>query len=173
MYQRVGTPGGGTEPGACDAGAGEWIRHLLERLLTQPRISPEFSSLHYTFLAQMGHREDFRRRLATLYETWRGQMAAGLAEERGPRREPPEVSPRAVATLVQALLHGLGMQRAVDPDAFDPAEMLALCRDVLGRYLRVPPRRRGAPAAARKTHTNGSSPRRGARHHPRSREREP
>jgi hypothetical protein len=45
------------------------------------------------------------------------------------------VSPRALATLVQAILHGLAMQRAADPNAFDREEMLELCLDVLSHYF--------------------------------------
>lgn len=169
MHQRIGTPGGAA--GACDAGAWDWTRHLLERILTPPAVSPGFGCLQHTFLAQLGHREDFRRRLATLYEDWRGHMAAGLAEDMARNPHAPAVSPRALASLVQALLHGLSVQLAADPEAFDRAEVLQLCLDVLGSYLRVPRPRRAA--AGRAKHTNGSSPRRGARHLPRSREREP
>src|SRR5438445_1450060 len=116
MYQRIGTPAGDN----CDqAGGWEWVEHLLTALLTQPPVSPEFGCLQYTFLSQIGHREDFRRRLATLYEEWRSNMAQGLAMDvvnTAPKRS---VSPRALATLVQAILHGLGMQAAADPNAFD------------------------------------------------------
>jgi AcrR family transcriptional regulator len=139
MYQRVGQPDG--QP-CVHAGGWEFVRHLLEALLTQPPLSPEFSCLQYTFLAQIGYREDFRRRLATLYEEWRSHMSQGLAEDlarSGPFRPVP---PRAMATLVQAILHGLAMQRAADPNAFDAQEMLDLCLDVLGTYLWSRPRAR-------------------------------
>ena len=48
--------------------------------------------------------------------TWRADLAGDLASRRG-----AAVSPRTFATLVQALLHGLAMQRAADPDAYDRA----------------------------------------------------
>jgi AcrR family transcriptional regulator len=172
IEERVGAPEGATSPDGCDAGAWDWVRHLLGKLLVAPPISPEFSCLQYTFLAQMGHRDDFRQRLAGLYELWRGQMAEGLAEERSHNPHTPAVSSRALASLIQGMLHGLAMQRAVDPDAFDPAEMLQLCLDMLGSYLRIPPRRRTPPAAHTSVPTNGSSPRKRTRHLPRSRERE-
>src|SRR5947209_11555222 len=42
MYQRIGTP----EGKECDdAGGWDWVRHLLERLITQPPVSPVFSCL--------------------------------------------------------------------------------------------------------------------------------
>jgi AcrR family transcriptional regulator len=170
MYQRIGTPGGEGGGGCCEASTWDWVRHLLEKLLAQPRVSPAFGCLQYTFLAQLGHREDFRRRLATLYEEWRGHMAGGLAQEAARNPHAPAVSPRAMASFIQAVMHGLGVQLAADPNAFDRAEMLHLCLDVLGGYLGVSARR---PAPDKGVHTNGSSPRRRARPHPRSRDRKP
>jgi AcrR family transcriptional regulator len=172
MYERLGTPtGAGGDP--CQASSGQWVQFLLEMVLTRPPVSPEFSCLHHTFLAQIGHREDFRRRLATLYEDWRGHMAGGFAEDLARHPGGPAVAPRALASFVQALLHGLAVQLAADPGAFDPAEMLQLCRDLLGSYLHRKPRRRARRPAGKAVDTNGSSPRRRARRHPRSREGEP
>jgi hypothetical protein len=48
--------------------------------------------------------------------------AAGLANN---------VSGQTVASFVQALVHGLTVQLAADPQAFDRAEMLELCVGVL------------------------------------------
>src|SRR6476619_7432251 len=39
----------------------EVVRHLLEMILAKPPVNPEFGSLQYTFLSQIGHREDFRQ----------------------------------------------------------------------------------------------------------------
>jgi AcrR family transcriptional regulator len=158
-YQRIGRPEGRT----CDQESGwEWIQHLLDKLLTGPALSPEFGCLQYTFLSQMTHREDFRQRLATLYETWRSNMALGLSSDMARRPTARRASPRALATLVQAILHGLGMQRAADPDAFNPEEMLHLCLDVLDTYLwkesRVPKKRK--PGANKPTASAGPAQRR-------------
>src|SRR5262245_26055171 len=95
MYQRVGTPDG--QP-AEQAGAWEWVQHLLATVPGQRRTNPEFHCLQYTFLAQMGPREDFRRRLATLYEEWRGNMSRGFAREFQQRRPRRPVAPRPLAT---------------------------------------------------------------------------
>lgn len=154
MVQRVGTPGGQAcqQPGGWD-----WIEHLFDKLLTQPPVSPEFGCLQYTFLSQISHREDFRQRLAMLYENWRSNMALGLGADLGHRSKARRVSPRAFATLVQAILHGLGMQRAADPHAFDGEEMLELCLDVLSSYLwnEPRPRKKRKPAANKKTANAG------------------
>src|SRR5262249_40229936 len=73
MRRRVG----GTE---CKQLDGTWplIEHLLGMILLAP-LNPVFGPLQYTFLAQMSHRQDFRARLAGLYEEWRANMSAGLA----------------------------------------------------------------------------------------------
>jgi AcrR family transcriptional regulator len=155
MYERIGKPAGQ----GCDPESGwEWVQHLLAKLLTEPPVSPDFGCLQYTFLSQISHREDFRQRLATLYETWRSNMALGLSLDVARRPAVRPVSPRAVATLVQAILHGLAMQKAADPSAFDSEEMLELCLDVLSHYLwNEPGDGKKQEAVANKT-TAGSDP---------------
>jgi AcrR family transcriptional regulator len=155
IYQRIGTP---TGQDCAEAGGWEWVRHLLERVIGQPPVSSAFHCLQYTFLSQIGHREDFRQRLATLYEEWRSHMAHGLSVDLTGGLSGRPVSPRAMATLVQAILHGLAMQAAADPQAFQRDEMLALCLDVLSSYLRIKPRVRSSrtTAARETTATNGT-----------------
>lgn len=111
--------------------AWDCVRYGLGRHLDPARPSAaerDFFSLVYTFLAQMGHREDYRDRLSELYREWRAFIAADVA---GSVPEPRPVSPQVTASLIQALFHGLGMQLAVDPGAFDRAEMLAACLRLL------------------------------------------
>ena len=131
----------------------ERLEFLLRKLLIEPPAVPEFGPLQYTFLSQIPHRQDFRQRLANLYEEWRGHMAKDLTADLH-RRPGKKASPRAVATLVQAILHGLFVQRAADPDAYNGEEMLELLLDMLAVYLRpdqinskAPRRRNGRPAA--------------------------
>lgn len=121
----------------CVQGKGAWelIRHILEHVLASPPMQAEFHALQYTFLSQISHREDFRERLATLYEHWRSGMAQGLAADFAANPPSRAVSPRAMATIVQALIHGLAMQRAADPTALDQSEVLHLCLDMIGVYL--------------------------------------
>jgi len=149
MYQRVGTPDG-AEPCSGEQRGWDWVRHLLAMVLLRPPASPEFHCLQYTFLSQIGHRADFRKRLASLYEEWRGNLTRGMAGELADSPDPPHppADPRLLATLVQALLHGLAMQLAADPAAFDREAMYRLCLDVLGGYLRPA----GQPANSRGTH---------------------
>ena len=110
------------------------IRQLLTVVLEQP-IESDFARLQYTFLAQPGPRDEFRKRLTSLYEEWRSNMAAGISR----LNPPPYVDPRLLASLVQAMIHGLVMQLQADPAAFDRTGMLALCVRVLGDVLSCNP----------------------------------
>jgi AcrR family transcriptional regulator len=133
MHERVQA---GAAP--CAAGGGPWdrLRHFLSFLVLQPPTWPEFHALQHTFLSQISHRDDFRTRLANLYEEWRTHLAGDLGTELARRRD--AVSARTLASFIQALLHGLAVQRAADPDAYDRQEMLTLCLDLLGGYLTPP-----------------------------------
>jgi AcrR family transcriptional regulator len=113
----------------------EVIRHLLGVVMKHPPEQPAFPALQYTFLSQISHRADFRERLAGLYALWRERGSEHLAGDLRKRPGRRAVSPRAVSTLVQAILHGLAMQTAADPSAVDPEEMTTLCLDMLESYL--------------------------------------
>ena len=115
----------------------EVVRHLLDMILQDPPAHPEFHALQYTFLSQISHREDFRAKLAGLYEEWRSNMVEGLKRDTKKRPAGRKVSPRAMATLVQAILHGLAMQKAADPQAIDTRAIVHLCLDMLETYLWV------------------------------------
>jgi AcrR family transcriptional regulator len=122
----------------------EHLTHFLTMFLLNPPAMQEFHSLQYTFLSQIGHRDDFREKLAGLYGEWRDHLAGDVADDLE-RRPGKKASPRTFATLVQAILHGLAIQRAADPDVYDRQEMLDLCLDLLGAYLKRAP----APAKSR------------------------
>jgi AcrR family transcriptional regulator len=132
MHHRLATCNGHTSTPAPDW---NWVLdHLLAMVVAVPPTNAEFHVLQYTFLSQIGHREDFRERLATLYEAWRTSLSDRLMREEGPACCPAGVAPRTMASLVQAILHGLSVQLAADPNAFDREEMLNLCQQMLGTY---------------------------------------
>ncbi len=111
------------------------MRWILQAILTKPDPHPEFHCLQFTFLSQIGHRADFRRRLARLYEEWRTHLTEQIVQECKhcpPRRR---LSARNLATLVQAIFHGLAVQAAADPRAFDPRDLAELSVDVVKSYL--------------------------------------
>jgi AcrR family transcriptional regulator len=165
MYQRLGKPE--DQPGV-EGKWWDWVQHLMMKIVVEPPVSPEFRGLQYTFLAQSSHRADFRRRLAELYEEWRGHMSEGIRTELAERGTAtaavarPKVSPRALASVVQAMLHGLGMQLAADPNAFDREEAVQLCLDMLSTYVwgrrrDEPTKERDAKNGATKQATNGKA----------------
>src|SRR5262249_6653742 len=84
---------------------------------------PEFHELQYTFLSQVRHRDDLRHRLAGLYGEWRTGMSRDMTEPDG--LASASVSARTFSTFVQALLHGLALQRVPDPASYPRHEMLA------------------------------------------------
>jgi AcrR family transcriptional regulator len=139
----------------------ERARALLAMVLVQPPMMPAFYPLQYTFLSQISHREDFRARLAKLYDEWRSHMAQDFAADLANKKTGRRVEAKMFASLVQGMLHGLAIQRAADPDAFDREEMMALMLDVLENYLRPSspslPRTK-PPRRSRKTTTPSESP---------------
>lgn len=113
-------------------GIWELISQALASVLGRHPVGWEFHALQYTFLAQMGHREDFREKLATMF----GEMRMGMGAHYSVSADPTiilarKVSPKTIASLFQAIMHGLTMQLAVDPEAFDRSEMLELCLGLL------------------------------------------
>ena len=79
-------------------------------------------------------------------------MSQGLQRDRAAGAK--AVPPRTMASLVQAILHGLSVQLVADPAAFDRAEMLQLCTDLLGSYLHAPTAR-PAPRPKRRAKLSG------------------
>jgi len=139
MQQRISTT---HDSSGCpfEESAPGWDRFqkFLTYILLEPPEDKEFHSLQYTFLSQITHRDDFRARLASLYEEWRQHLAVDLEEDLARRNPESKVSARTMATLVQAILHGLAIQRAADPEGYDRQEMLTLCLKLLGDYLQPP-----------------------------------
>ncbi|MBI1830672.1 MAG: TetR/AcrR family transcriptional regulator [Planctomycetes bacterium] len=116
----------------------EIVRHVLDIVLADPPAHSEFHALQHAFLSQISHRADFRRRLADLYEHWRGRSVTALKRDLKKHPSSRAVSPRVLATLVQAIFHGLAVQRAADPTAVDAEQVTELCLDMLQSYLGLP-----------------------------------
>jgi AcrR family transcriptional regulator len=119
--------GDGPKPGT--GRAWECARHMLAKTLEPAGPDKHaFLSLVHTFLAQIAYRDDFRGKIATAEAEWRGQLAADYAL--GVPR--PPVPPAVAASILMALVQGLGGQLAVNPRAFDRDQMLAALRTILG-----------------------------------------
>jgi AcrR family transcriptional regulator len=120
--------------------AWECFQHALAAHLgldpeNQPEKKKDLFSLLYTFLAQMGHRDDYRNKLSEMYRVWRNHIAADLAESVA---EPRPVPPLIAASLLQALVHGLTVQLMVDPEAFDRQAMFDACIRLFAPVFRQP-----------------------------------
>lgn len=127
MFQRIAEASGDMHPPEAHP-VWDSVRHMFRMILGGHPPDQQFLSLEYTFLAQMSHREDFRARLASLYEDWRSRMGAHWQATASPSSPAVgKMSPRTIASLVQAIFHGLIVQLSADPNAFDRSEMLALC----------------------------------------------
>jgi AcrR family transcriptional regulator len=111
------------------------VRYLLNMVMEHPPANPEFHALQFTFLSQISHRADFRERLANLYEEWRSHGSDDLRKLLKARPPVHAIKPRALSTVVQAILHGLAIQKAADPDAVKTREAVELCLDMLSTYL--------------------------------------
>jgi len=131
----------GMPPPPCITGREDMWTHLrmfLGVLIGRPPLSPEFHALHYSFLSQIGHRDDFRGRLVSLYEGWRKHLAGDMAKAGVSRPRGAEgASDRVMASFVQAIIHGVILQLDADPEAFDRGEMLELVLAVLAPWFQV------------------------------------
>lgn len=112
---------------------------VIEWALTERPDVDEFDCLHYTFLALILHRPDFRRRMAALYAGMRDHFTAYVAEEVREAGSPP-CDVGAVGTIVISALHGLIMQQNADPDAIDCDRLLGVLRAMVRGYLADPTR---------------------------------
>ncbi|MFO0968141.1 MAG: TetR/AcrR family transcriptional regulator [Gemmataceae bacterium] len=158
QWRRRGRPGDG-DP-RHPLGTASWeeaVAWIMRMVLSEREHQCEFHALQYTFLSQVGHRDDFRDRLARLYAEWRRHMAEHLADSLKRRPTSRRFAPRVFASVVQAMIHGLAMQSVVDPDAFAAAAAVKLCMDLLENYL-WPRNRQSAAKVSRKS----AAPRNGA-----------
>lgn len=118
--------------------AWDCLRHGLGKHLAPEWPTPagrDLFSLLFTFLAQMGHRDDYRRRLSQWYGEWRSFLAADIE---GSVPEPRAASPRVAAALLQSLFIGLDVLTMMDPEAFDRQEMFAACARLLAPLFGQP-----------------------------------
>jgi hypothetical protein len=128
--------------------AWECFGHILKVHLGLNKNHPmergkDLFSLLYTFLAQMGHREDYRNRLSQMSRARQGMIATDYQQS---VPEPRPVDPNIAAAMLQALLHGLNVQLMVDPAAFDRQAMFEACLKLLAPLFHRPVDAEGAPS---------------------------
>lgn len=98
--------------------------------------TPGFLSI-FEVLPSALRNDGLRERLARLYEWYRDVNAQCL----DPHAPPPDAARvRALATLLVAMIDGLAVQHALDPDALDFPAMGEVVRQMLGAVLDPPAR---------------------------------
>jgi AcrR family transcriptional regulator len=113
------------------------VRHGMTRLMRgdPPGQTDELPALIHTFMAQVRHRPDYRRKIAAANAGWRQHLAADIAASGPNPKTPPEVT----ASVIMALFQGLSGQLAVDPEAFDRAAVADTCVRILAPLLEPDP----------------------------------
>ncbi len=91
----------------------EGVDRAIDASLVEDR-SGQFACLHYTFLAQVTHRPDYRTPLAALYAAMRARFAEDLRDA-----GQSAASSRDIAAILVAAIHGLAAQHQVDQSAID------------------------------------------------------
>jgi AcrR family transcriptional regulator len=90
----------------------------------------------YELLPHALREPEVRARFAEEYRVYREVDGDCLG---GAPREMSEVELDALAAVSIAVVEGLGIQRALDPDGFDHERAWRMWRDVIGSYLTPPP----------------------------------
>ena len=117
----------------CTDSAWDWFGHSLQTAVSDSHIARNQTlfALVHTFLAQVGHREDFRTKLAAANHNWRTFLIHQLTHS-GPHGS---IAPDLLASMMMALLRGLTDQLTVDPAAFDRDKMVQACRWLFSRVF--------------------------------------
>jgi AcrR family transcriptional regulator len=97
----------------------------------------DWSALHLEFCVYSMRNPEARRRLAELDEASVDSIAAIIETERARRGIRTTESARHIARFIQAFSRGIGLMRAIDPDAVDES-FLETAIEVLARGV-VPP----------------------------------
>ena len=90
----------------------------------------------YELLPHALREPEVRARFAEEYRVYREVDGDCLS---GAPRELTEEQLEALAAVSIAVVEGLGIQRALDPDGFDHQRAWRMWRDVIGAYLLLPP----------------------------------
>lgn len=103
----------------------EVIRAIVQELMTDD----PFYCLEYTFLAQIGYRPDFKKRLGDLYSDWRARMERDMGSDFS------SADMGDLMVVIQAFLHGLAIQRHVDPAKVNPRAAGNLFMAIIDQHI--------------------------------------
>lgn len=124
------------------------ISHVLGMVLEPNHlVNQHLHALQHTFLSQISHRDDLRKKLADLYREWRQCLSRDVEairtagkkvnNDKHGKYQEGNLAPTSeeVATVYQALLHGLGMQIAADPNCVDVTRMATICKSLMANLV--------------------------------------
>jgi AcrR family transcriptional regulator len=110
--------------------AWECVQKMLKEVMGSIEKNQDYQALQYTFLAQVAYRDDYKKKLASVYGEMRSIIGSHWFVSGRPKFR-ITVSPKTVGAFVQALVHGLMLQLTADRNAFDRNEMIELCVQTL------------------------------------------
>ena len=102
---------------------------LIDALLVERPPDAEAQSLLHTFLAQIGHRDDYRSRLAFVLAALRDDLAAVF---------PTCADPSATASIILGAILGAWTQLQVEPSALEPSRLAAALKRSLSSLISPP-----------------------------------
>jgi len=122
--------------------AQERMNQVLDMVLTPNHlVNSHIHALQHTFQAQISHRGEIREKLADLYKQWRECVARDVEvissgpTSPGDSNQDLVPTPIEIATIYQALLHGLGMQIAADPNCVEQSRLAKICKSMIGELI--------------------------------------
>ncbi|MCX7664041.1 MAG: TetR/AcrR family transcriptional regulator [Gemmataceae bacterium] len=110
--------------------AWECVQKMLKEVMGSIEKNQDYQALQYTFLAQVAYRDDYKKKLASVYGEMRSIIGSHWFVSGRPKFR-ITASPKTVGAFVQALVHGLMLQLTADRNAFDRNEMIELCVQTL------------------------------------------
>jgi len=105
------------------------VREVIVAAINELITEDPFYFLEYTFLAQVGSRPDFGKRLSHLYSDWRNRMGLDMESDF------PSHEMGNLMVIIQAFLHGLAIQRLVDPEKVNAKSAGNLFLTILDTFI--------------------------------------
>lgn len=105
------------------------VREVISVAVNELLNDVPFYFLEYTFLAQVGSRPDFTKRLCQLYAEWRNRMGIDMQPDF------PSDEMGNLMVIIQAFLHGLAIQKLVDPEKINSKSAGNLFLTILDHFV--------------------------------------
>jgi AcrR family transcriptional regulator len=121
-----------------DGPAAVWLTQLLETLIDVSPESQPMRSLSMEYMAHGMRHPQIGARIAAMHERWRDLFAATLRRSPEHREGRMRGTPEAIATTFVALIDGLIVQIALDPEAHAKETLMADVAPLLHAWFAPP-----------------------------------